>query len=287
MIVPSHTFAATWVAVASVGATIKPVEVDPITYTLDPAAVAAAIGPRTRAIMPVSLYGHPANMGRIMALADRHGLFVLEDAAQGHGSEFQHQRAGSIAHATAFSFYPTKNLGAIGDAGAVVCNDAAFDAKIRMLRNYGARTKYEHEVIGYNSRLDELQAAFLRVRLRRLESSTEARRAVAKAYSAALVNAPLVTPLEASWARHVYHLYVVRSARRDALRSHLQSEQVETLVHYPAPCHLQPAFASLGYGLGSFPIAEQLAKEVLSLPLRPPLAAAAIDHVVDAVGRFL
>lgn len=287
VIVPSHTFAATWVAVASVGATIRPVEVDPSTYTLDPAAVAAAIGPRTRVILPVSLYGHSADMGRIMALADRHGLFVLEDAAQGHGSEFQARRAGSIAHATAFSFYPTKNLGAIGDAGAVVCNDAALDAKVRMLRNYGARTKYEHEVVGYNSRLDELQAAFLRVQLKRLDSSTEARRALARTYSASLAGAPVVTPSEASWARHVYHLYVVRSPRRDDLRSHLQSRQVETLIHYPTPCHLQPAFATLGYGPGSFPIAEQLAQDVLSLPLRPALGADAIDYVVEAVSRFV
>jgi dTDP-4-amino-4,6-dideoxygalactose transaminase len=286
VIVPSHTFAATWVAVGSLGAIPKPAEVDPTTYTLDPAAVAAAMTSRTRAIMPVSLYGHPADMGQLMALAETHGLFVLEDAAQGHGSAFMGRRAGAVAHATAFSFYPTKNLGAIGDAGAVVSRDAAFDDRIRMLRNYGARHKYEHETIGYNSRLDELQAAFLRVQLKRLEPATESRRSAAAAYDAGLAQTSVLAPVEATWARHVYHLYVVRSARRDALKSHLNAQGIETLIHYPRACHLQPAFADLGYGEGAFPIAEQLAREVLSLPLRPGMQNADLERVVASVADF-
>jgi len=285
VIVPSHTFAATWVAVAAAGATPIPVEVDPATYTLDPRNVEAAITPRSAAIMPVSLYGHPVEMAPLLALAERHGLFVLEDAAQGHGSAYEGRRAGSMAHATAFSFYPTKNLGALGEAGAVVTDDPALAERLRMLRNYGAKRRYEHELVGVNSRLDELQAAFLRVQLARLEAGNAQRRELAARYMQLLSGVPdLTLPQEAAWARHVYHLYVVRSPARDDLQAKLKAADIETIVHYPVACHLQPAFADLGFKRGAFPIAERLADEVLSLPLRPAMPPADVERVAAIIG---
>lgn len=284
VIVPAHTFAATWLAVIAVGATPVPVEVDPATYTLDPAAAAAAVTPRTAAILPVSLYGHPVDMDPLAALASKHGLFLLEDAAQSHGARYKGRRTGALAHATAFSFYPSKNLGALGDGGAVVTDDAALAERLRRLRNYGSSRKYVHEEPGVNSRLDELQAAFLRARLTRLDMGNAARRAIAARYGARLAGKTgLVLPAEASWAEAVYHLYVVRSARRDALRADLAAAGVETLIHYPVACHLQPAFASLGFGRGAFPLAEQLAAELLSLPLWPGMGDAGVDEVARAV----
>jgi dTDP-3-amino-3,4,6-trideoxy-alpha-D-glucose transaminase len=284
VIVPSHTYAATWIGVTAAGARPVPVEVDPHTCAIDPAAAAAAITERTAAILPVSLYGHPADMDALMALAQRHGLFVLEDAAQSHGATYRGRKVGSLAHATAFSFYPTKNLGAIGDGGAVVTNDAALAARLRRLRNYGQERKYIHDELGVNSRLDELQAAFLRVQLDRLDEGNAARSRVAQLYSEALAGCPGVrTPVEAAWARHVYHLYVVRAADRDRLQADLKTRDIETLVHYPVPCHLQPAFAYLGLGEGAFPIAERLAAEVLSLPLRPTMQSADVAAVAAAV----
>jgi dTDP-4-amino-4,6-dideoxygalactose transaminase len=280
VIVPAHTFIATWLAVRAIGARPVPVEVDPKTYTLDPDAVAAAVTPRTRAVIPVSLYGHPADMDPIMALADRHGLFVLEDAAQSHGAAYRGRSTGSLAHATAFSFYPTKNLGALGDAGMVVSDDAAFVARLRRLRNYGSERKYLHDAEGVNSRLDEVQAAVLRVLLRRLPERNERRRALAAVYEKALTGASgLGLPVQAAWARHVYHLYVVRSLKRDALQAQLKRAGVETLVHYPIPCHLQPAFEGLGFRRGDFPLAEQLADEVLSLPLWPGMPPADAERI--------
>jgi dTDP-3-amino-3,4,6-trideoxy-alpha-D-glucose transaminase len=284
VIVPSHTFAATWLAVAAVGATLVPVEPDPATFTLEASAVAAAVTPRTAAILPVSLYGHPAEMDGIMALADRRGLFVLEDAAQAHGAEHRGRRAGALAHATAFSFYPTKNLGAVGDGGAVVTRDARLAERVRGLRNYGAWRKNEHRERGINSRLDELQAAFLRVKLKRLEAANAARRDHATAYGAALADVDgLVLPIEAAWARHVRHLYVVRCADRADVQARLLAAGLQTLVHYPTPCHLQPAFADLGFRPGQFPVAERFAAEVLSLPLWPAMEAAVVETVAEAL----
>lgn len=284
VIVPSHTFAATWLAVEAVGARPVPVEPDPETYVLTVDAIAAAVTPRTAAILPVSLYGHPVEMGPIMDLAARHGLFVLEDAAQSHGARCHGQRTGGLAHATAFSFYPTKNLGAVGDAGAVTTSDAALAEKIRMLRNYGSRRKYVHETAGVNSRLDELQAAFLRARLERLDEVNDRRRERAARYDERLRAADgLHIPGEASWARHVYHLYVVRSPARDALQARLTARGVETLIHYPTACHLQPAFAHLGHGRGAFPIAERMADQVLSLPLWPGMPLEDVDRVAAAI----
>jgi dTDP-3-amino-3,4,6-trideoxy-alpha-D-glucose transaminase len=288
VIVPAHTFVATWLAVTAAGARPKPVDVVAATCTIDPAAVRAALGPRTRAIIPVSLYGHPADLDPILALAADHGLFVLEDAAQSHGARYGGRRSGSIAHATAFSFYPTKNLGALGDAGAVVTSDEALDRRIRQLRNYGSERKYVHETRGVNSRLDELQAAFLRVRLARLDAANARRRDLARRYNERLAGLDgLALPAEASWAEHVYHLYVVRNAKREALQARLRERDVETLVHYPLPCHLQPAFADLGYSGGDFPVAEALGREVLSLPLWPGMGVEAVDQVSAAVAAAL
>jgi len=285
VIAPSHTFVATWLAIAATGARPVPVEPDPATCTLTAEAVAAAVTPRTAAVIPVSLYGHPVDMDPLLAVCKRHGLFVLEDAAQSHGAAYEGRRTGSLAHATAFSFYPTKNLGALGDAGAVTTSDAGLAERLRKLRNYGSIRKYEHEHAGVNSRLDELQAAFLRAKLPRLDAANDRRRAHAAAYAETLGGAAgLTLPVEASWARHVYHLYVVRSPERDALQARLEAAGVQTLIHYPTPCHLQPAFADLGFRSGQFPLAERLAREVLSLPMWPGMPAEGPAKVAELLG---
>jgi dTDP-4-amino-4,6-dideoxygalactose transaminase len=284
VIVPSHTFAATWLAVTQAGARPVPVEPDPATYTITAEAVGAALTPRTAAVIPVSLYGHPADIDPILALAADRGLFVLEDAAQSHGALYRGRRAGALAHATAFSFYPTKNLGALGDGGAVTTSDPVLADRVRKLRNYGSVRKYEHELAGVNSRLDELQAAFLRAKLPRLDDANAARRQHALAYAGALAEIAGVTlPVEAAWARHVYHLYVVRCADRAATQARLAAAQVQTLIHYPTPCHLQPAFAEIGFRPGQFPLAEQLAAEVLSLPMWPGMPAEGTDRAGAAL----
>ena len=285
VIAPSHTFVATWLAIAATGARPVPVEPDPATCTLTAEAVAAAVTPRTAAVIPVSLYGHPVDIDPLLAVCKRHGLFVLEDAAQSHGAAYEGRRTGSLAHATAFSFYPTKNLGALGDAGAVTTSDAGLAERLRKLRNYGSIRKYEHEHAGVNSRLDELQAAFLRAKLPRLDAANDRRRAHAAAYAETLGGAAgLTLPVEASWARHVYHLYVVRSPERDALQARLEAAGVQTLIHYPTPCHLQPAFADLGFRSGQFPLAERLAREVLSLPMWPGMPAEGPAKVAELLG---
>lgn len=284
VVVPAHTFAATWLAVRAVGARPVGAEVDPRTYTLSVEAARAALTPRTAAVIPVSLYGHPAPVDELMTLAERHGLFVLEDAAQAHGAILDGRRVGARAHATAFSFYPSKNLGALGDGGAVVTSDAGLAAGIRRLRNYGSEEKYLHAVEGVNSRLDELQAAFLRVRLPRLDADNDARRRLAKAYDDALAGIPgLTLPVEATPARHVYHLYVVRTAAREDLQQRLRTAGIESLIHYPVPCHLQPAFEGLGHRAGDFPLTEQLAREVLSLPLWPGMTPVGVEEVSSAI----
>ncbi|MDO8324455.1 MAG: DegT/DnrJ/EryC1/StrS family aminotransferase [Phenylobacterium sp.] len=284
VIVPTHTFVATWLAVEAVGATVVPVEVSPDTYIMTPGAAAAAITSRTAAILPVSLYGHPVDIDGFMALASRHGLFVLEDAAQSHGASYRGRRTGRGAHATAFSFYPTKNLGALGDGGAITTSDPELAARLMRLRNYGSSRKYVHEETGVNSRLDEMQAAFLRVFLPRLDSRNDARRGIALAYADGLAGVTgLTLPRELSDARHVYHLYVVRTARRQALQASLTEAGVQTQVHYPVACHLQPAFAARGFRRGEFPLAEQLADEVLSLPMWPGLRQVDIASVAQAV----
>ncbi|MGH3758582.1 DegT/DnrJ/EryC1/StrS family aminotransferase [Actinophytocola sp.] len=283
VIVPSHTFVATWLAVAATGATPVPVEPDPATFLLEAGAVSAAVTPRTRAIVPVHLYGQPVDLDAVFAVADRHGLAVVEDAAQAHGAFHRGSRVGS-RYAAAFSFYPGKNLGAHGDGGAVVTSDAALAAKVRLLRNYGSTVKYHHVVKGTNSRLDELQAALLRVKLAHLDEWNARRVAVAGRYLSELDGVPgVVLPVVSEWAEPVWHLFVVRAAARTALRERLAAAGVETLIHYPVAPHRSPAFAELGLGAGTLPVAERLAEEVLSLPMGPHLSTAQVYQVIAAV----
>ncbi|MDV6011627.1 DegT/DnrJ/EryC1/StrS family aminotransferase [Haloechinothrix sp. LS1_15] len=284
VIVPSHTFIATWLAVSAVGATPVPVEPDERWSTMDPDRVSAAVTSRTRVIMPVHLYGHPADLEPIERVAERHGLAVVDDAAQAHGARYHGQRVGSRATATAFSFYPGKNLGALGDGGAVVTSDAALADRVRMLRNYGSRQKYRHEVRATNSRLDEVQAAALRVKLGHLDSWNARRRSVATRYRAELAGIEGITlPSVASWANPVWHLFVIRCGARDRLRELLSARGIDTLVHYPVPNHLAQAYADHGWTRGSFPRAESLAREVLSLPMGPHMPEHDVTSVVEAV----
>lgn len=287
VIVPSHTFIATWLAVAATGATPVPVEPDPVTYTIDPAAVEAAVTSRTRAIMPVHLYGQPADLNPLYAIAARYGVTVVEDAAQAHGARYRGERMGA-RYAAAFSFYPGKNLGALGDGGAVVTSDAELAARVRLLRNYGSTVKYHHEVKGTNSRLDELQAALLRVKLARLDEWNARRVAVAERYLTELAGLDgLVLPAVRPGTEHVWHLFVVRTRDRAALQDRLTAAGVHTLVHYPIAPHRSAAFADAGIVTGTLPVAEQLAAEVLSLPMGPHLSDAHVYQVVDAVHTAL
>lgn len=286
VVVPAHTFVATWLAVLHVGAVPVPVDVSPTTEQWEVEAVEAAVGPRTRALLPVHLYGHPVDLAPLLEVARRHGLVVLDDAAQAHGAEVRGRPVGSLADATAWSFYPGKNLGALGDGGAVTTDDPAVAVRLRSLRNYGSSRKYVHEEIGWNSRLDELQAAFLSVKLSRLAAHNAARAAVARCYDEALADLDLVLPRTASWATPAWHLYVVRTPHRDALRAHLDACGVETNVHYPVPAHRQPAFAGTPLAAAPLPVAEALAREVLSLPMGPMLDHDDQARVVDAVRSF-
>ncbi|MBI3043296.1 MAG: DegT/DnrJ/EryC1/StrS family aminotransferase [Betaproteobacteria bacterium] len=272
VIVPSNTYIATWLAVTQAGARPVPVEPDPATFNLDPARLDDAITPRTRAIIAVHLYGLTADMDRINEVARRRGLKVIEDAAQAHGARYKGRTAGALGDAAGFSFYPTKNLGAFGDGGAVVTDDPALARRVATLRNYGSERKREHEVKGSNSRLDELQAALLRVRLRRLDEWNERRRARARLYASLLAGTRLSLPSEPPGTEHAWHLYVVRAAQRDALKRALEARGVDTLVHYPVPPHLQPAYQELGLGEGALPVSEAIHREVLSLPMGPHLS---------------
>jgi dTDP-4-amino-4,6-dideoxygalactose transaminase len=285
VITVAHTAVPTINAISLTGARPVFVDVDPVTYTMDPTAAAAAVTSRTRALLPVHLYGHPADMRPLQDLARSYRLWLIEDAAQAHGAEYQGMRAGRLGDLAAFSFYPTKNLGAYGDGGMVVTDDPVLDERLRLLRNYGQTDRYHHQIEGLNSRLDELQAAVLRVKLRHLEAWTAARRARAARYTAAL--AGLSTPAEAAWARHVYHLYAVHVPRRDAVQQALLADGVGTLVHYPVPAHLQPAYAHLNVRRGSLPVTERLADEELSLPLYPELPVDQVDEVAAALRRAL
>lgn len=287
VIVPSNTYIATWLAVSQCGATPVPVEPDVRTYNIDPSLIEAAITSRTKLILPVHLYGQPADMDPILAIARKHGLRVLEDGAQAHGARYKGKRIGSHGDAVAWSFYPGKNLGAMGDGGAVTTNDAQLADRIRLLRNYGSRVKYANDVQGYNSRLDPLQAAILRVKLSHLDKWNARRRAIAEMYQQGLASYALTLPQVPDWAEPVWHLYVVRSQQREALQTQLTSVGVGSLIHYPIPPHLQRAYASLGYKLGDLPSAEIIAKEVLSLPLGPHLSIEAMNTVVEALQLHL
>lgn len=284
VIVPSNTYIATWLAVTAVGATVVPVEPTPNGPNIDPERLAAAITPRTRAIMPVHLYGEPADMEAIAALARKHGLKVVEDVAQAQGSKVRGRRAGALGEAGAHSFFPTKNIGAFGDGGAVTTDDDKLADRLRALRNYGSKVKYVNIERGFNSRLDELQAAFLRVKLRHLDRWNEQRRAIAARYDDKLAGIPgLGLPRAPQWAEPVWHLYVVRTERRADLIRALDKHGIGTLVHYPIPPHLQQAYADLGQGKGRWPLAEKLADTVLSLPMGPHLKPEQVDEVAAAV----
>lgn len=282
VIVPSNTYIATWLATSYAEATPIPVEPDERTYNIDPSRIEAAITPRTKAIMVVHLYGQPADMDAINAIAKRHNLKVIEDAAQAHGALYKGKRVGTLGNAAGFSFYPGKNLGAIGDGGAVTTNDADLAEKIRMLGNYGSRLKYHNEVKGYNSRLDELQAAFLREKLKKLDEWNAQRKVLAAEYLHQLKDGVLVLPFVPEWADPVWHLFVVRSKQRGNLQANLQQRGVGTMIHYPIPPHLQPAYSELGYKQGDFPIAEAIHREVLSLPMWPSMTCEQVNQVIVA-----
>lgn len=287
VIVPSNTYIATWLAVTQVGATPVPVEPDPATSNIDPTLIEAAITPRTRAIMPVHLYGQACRMTEIMAIAQAYGLKVVEDNAQSQGAAFNGQLTGSFGDLNGTSFYPGKNLGALGDAGAITTNSSELADKARVLRNYGSQQKYYNEVVGYNSRLDELQAAVLGVKLKSLPEWTHQRQQVAKWYDQHLADATVIElPVTAEGATHVYHLYVVRTAQRDALQQHLIAEGIGVMIHYPVPPHLQQAYADLKMPAGSFPIAEKLAATCLSLPMWPGMTEAHVKTVAAAIKSF-
>lgn len=284
VVVPANSFVATAEAVALVGATPRFADVDAGTQLVTAATIAQALSRRTRCIVPVHLYGRMVDLDPVLSLAREHGAFVVEDACQAHGARYHGRRAGTLGHLGCFSFYPAKNLGAWGDGGAVVTSDPALADRVRLLRSHGERRRYHHEICGATARLDALQAAVLRTKLRHLEADTARRRAVAARLSGALAGAPLALPPSPSeHSDHVFHLYVVRCARRDALRAHLARRGIATGLHYPVPIHRTPAFAHLGVGPGSLPVSERLAGEVCSLPLFPGLDDLAIAHVAAAV----
>ncbi len=281
------TFVASVAAILYAGARPVLVDIDPRSFTMDPGAIEAAITPRTKAILPVHLYGQTAEMDPIMEIARKRGLVVIEDAAQAHGAQYKGRSAGSIGDIACFSFYPGKNLGAYGEGGAITTSNPQYAGTIRMLRDWGQDRKYHHQLRGYNYRMDGFQGAILRVKLRHLERWTEARRAIVRRYNELLAECDVQTPVEMPWARHVYHVYTIRTEDRDGLHAALGSDGIQTGIHYPIPVHLQPAYADLGYGPGAFPNAEKAAAEVLSLPLYPELSTRAIEDVVGSLKRAL
>lgn len=287
VIVPSNTYIATWLAVSQCGATPVPVEPVEATYNLDPALIEAAITPRTKVILPVHLYGQPADMDPILAIARKHGLRVLEDGAQAHGARYKGKRLGGHGDVVAWSFYPGKNLGALGDGGAITTNDPELADRIRVLRNYGSRVKYVNEVQGYNSRLDPIQAAVLRVKLKYLDEWNARRAALARVYCKGLAGSGLVLPQVPEWADPAWHLFVVRHPQRDALHKHLADAGIGSLIHYPIPPHKQQAYAEAGFPGSAFPLASRMADEVLSLPMGPHLAVEQAHQVRHAITQFM
>lgn len=287
VIVPANTYIATALAVSDVGADVVLVDCDPRTYSIDPERIEPALTERAKAILPVHFAGQAAHLGPILDLAERRGLHVVEDAAQAHGTRHEGRVCGSLGDIGCFSFYPGKNLGAYGDAGMVTTSDADVAERIRRMRNYGERRKYEHVIKGLNSRLDGLQAAFLSVKLRHLTAWNDARLRHADTYAAALKGVgDLVLQERAPYSTHVYHLFIVETDHRDALRDHLTAARIQTGIHYPTPIHLQEAYSELGLGTGSFPEAERLAARTLSLPMFPELTAEQLETVVQAIFEF-
>jgi dTDP-4-amino-4,6-dideoxygalactose transaminase len=286
VVVPANTYIATWLAVTAVGARPVPVEPDPRTYNIDPALLEDAITGRTRAIIPVHLYGQPADMGAVLDIAERHALKVVTDGAQAHGARWAGRPLGALGDAAAWSFYPGKNLGALGDGGAVTTDDDELAKRLRALRNYGSVAKYVHEEVGLNSRLDELQAALLSVKLARLDEWNERRRVIADRYLTGLAGSGVELPHVPLWADPVWHLFVVRTPQRDALRRHLERRGIGTLIHYPIPPHRQGAYASSPVATCSLPLTERLCGEILSLPIGPHVSSDQATHVVEAVKSF-
>jgi dTDP-4-amino-4,6-dideoxygalactose transaminase len=287
VIVPANTYIASWLAVSYVGATPVPLEPDESTYNIDANRIAAAVTARTRAIMPVHLCGQPADMDAVNEVAARHDLLVFEDCAQAHGARYKGTRVGTLGTASGFSFYPGKNLGAAGDGGAVVTNDAELARRVRVVSNYGSEAKYYNEIKGVNSRLDEFQAAFLRVKLARLDDWNNHRKQIAKQYVEALESmTDLTLPFVPDWADPVWHLLMVRHPQRDLLQKHLTASGVGTIIHYPVPPHLQKAYNDLGYTRGTFPISEKLAHEVLSLPMSAHQTPTATEYVIEQLSTF-
>lgn len=281
VITVAHTAVATITAIERTGAVPVMVDINPQTYVIDPAAVEAAITPRTAAIVPVHLYGHMTDVERLSAIAEKNDLLLMEDCAQAHGARWHNRLAGTTGHVASFSFYPTKNLGALGDGGAIITKDDTHAANLRRLRNYGQTSRYYHAERGVNSRLDEMQAALLRVKLKHLDEHNSRRREVAALYNAGLEE--VIKPVALDAAYHVYHLYVVRHSKRDALMAALQQRGVGTLIHYPIPNHLQEGYTDLGYKSGSLPITERIAEEIVSLPLYIGLENAAVENVIKII----
>lgn len=279
------TFVASVAAILYTGAKPVLVDIDPGSFNMNPAAIGAAITPRTKVIMPVHLYGQTADMDPILDIARRHGLIVIEDAAQAHGAKYKNRPAGTLGDIGCFSFYPTKNLGAYGEGGAVTTNNPDYAKKIRMLRDWGQDSKYHHLLRGFNYRMEGLQGAILRVKLRHLEQWTEARRTIAAKYDKHFAHSGITLPREMPWARHVYHVYSLRTPDRDSFRATLEADGVQTAIHYAIPVHLQAAYAELGYGRGSFPESEAAANEVAALPIYPELTEAQVDLVCELVSR--
>ena len=287
VIVPSNTFIATWLAVTNSGAALVPVEPDERTYNISPLNIIQAITPRTKAIIAVHLYGQPAQMEDINLIAKKHSLRVIEDSAQAQGAQYKGLRVGGLADAAGFSFYPGKNLGALGDSGAVTTNDIVLAEKILGLRNYGSSLKYTHEILGFNSRLDELQAAFLREKIKKLDKWNDKRRKIAQRYLNGLEGCGLILPYVPDWADPVWHLFVVRVKNRELLIKKLTSKGISTMIHYPTPPHLQPAYSMLGFKRGGFPISEMIHREVLSLPIWPMMSDHQVDFVIDSIRKAL
>lgn len=283
VIVPSNTYIATWLAVSQCGATPVPVEPSEDTYNIDPSKIESAITAHTKAILPVHLYGQPADLDPILSIARKYGLRVLEDAAQAHGARYKGKRVGGHGDVVAWSFYPGKNLGALGDAGAITSNDPELADRIRVLRNYGSRVKYINEVRGYNSRMDPVQAAVLSVKLKHLEEWNSRRCKIAARYESAFVGLGMRLPHVPTWAEPIWHLYVVQCAKRDDMQEALRVAGIGTMIHYPIPPHLQQAYASSEYGERRFPIAESMAKRLLSLPMGPQLDDASVEAVISAL----
>lgn len=281
-----NSFIATAEAISFTGAKPVFVDIDERTYTMNPELLRDMITTATKAIIPVHLYGQPSDMDPILRIAQEKDLYVIEDAAQAHGAQYKGRPAGSLGIAGCFSFYPGKNLGAYGEAGAVVTNDASFAGKIKMLRDHGQERKHEHKSIGWNARMDGFQGAILGVKLKYLPEWNEARRQCAQRYNQLLKNSSILTPMEAEYAKHVYHIYAIRSTKRDALKNALAQKNIYCGIHYPVPIHLQPAYAFLGYQNGSFPVAEKCAQELLSLPMYPELSPRQIETVAAAIKEF-